>query len=267
MARCLVQRYCCAMDDQQLLRYSRQILLPQIGVEGQQKLLAANALVVGAGGLGSAAALYLASAGVGRITIADHDQVELSNLQRQILHRSRDIGRPKVDSARDTLTALNPDVQVTGLQARLDSRQLATLIDAVDLVIDGSDNFATRFAVNEACVLRRRPLVSGAAIRMEGQLAVFDARRADSPCYRCLYREGEEADQTCTENGVLSPVVGIIGSLQALEAIKLLLELGETLCGRLLVFDALHAEWRSIKLPRDPLCPVCGHTLADTGEA
>lgn len=250
------------MDDQQLLRYSRQILLPQIGIEGQQKLLAARALIVGAGGLGSAAALYLASAGLGHITIADHDRVELSNLQRQILHRNRDIGRPKVDSASDTLTALNPDVRVTGLQARLDSQQLATLVGEVDLVIDGSDNFATRFAVNAACVEQRTPLVSGAAIRMEGQLAVFDPRRADSPCYRCLYKEGEEADQTCTENGVLSPVVGIIGSLQALEAIKLLLDLGETLRGRLLVFDALYSEWRSVKLPRDPACPVCGQRAA-----
>ncbi len=245
------------MDDQQLLRYSRQILLPQIGLEGQQKLLDARVLVVGAGGLGSAAALYLASAGIGHLTIADHDQVELSNLQRQILHRDQDIGRPKVDSARDTLSALNPELQVTGLRARLDSERLATLIRQVDLVVDGSDNFATRFAVNAACVQHHTPLVSGAAIRMEGQLAVFDPRRADSPCYRCLYKEGEEADQTCTENGVLAPVVGIIGSLQALEAIKVLVNIGQTLCGRLLVFDALYSEWRSLKLPRDPACPVC----------
>ena len=245
------------MDDRQLLRYSRQILLPQIGIEGQQKLLDARVLIVGAGGLGSAAALYLASAGIGHITIADHDAVELSNLQRQILHRDQDIGRPKVDSAKDTLGALNPDIQVTGLHSRLDSKQLAALIDRVDLVVDGSDNFATRFAVNAACVAQRTPLVSGAAIRMEGQLAVFDARHADSPCYRCLYKEGEETDQTCTENGVLAPVVGIIGSLQALETIKLLLNMGETLCGRLLVFDALYSEWRSLKLRRDPACPVC----------
>ena len=250
------------MDDQQLLRYSRQILLPQIGVEGQRQLLAARVLIVGAGGLGSAAALYLASAGVGHITIADHDKVELSNLQRQLLHRHKDIGRAKVDSARETLGSLNPDVQVTGLRARLDAEQLATLIGQIDLVIDGSDNFATRFAVNAACVQQRTPLVSGAAIRLEGQLAVFDSRRADSPCYRCLYREGEEPDQTCTDNGVLAPVVGVIGSLQALEAIKVLLNLGDTLCGRLLLFDALYSEWRSVKLPRDPACPVCGAQTA-----
>jgi adenylyltransferase/sulfurtransferase len=246
------------MDDQQLLRYSRQILLPQIGVEGQQQLLDARVLIIGAGGLGSAAALYLASAGIGHITIADHDKVELSNLQRQILHRHQDIGRAKVDSARETLSSLNPDLQVTGLRARLDAEQLATLIGQIDLVIDGSDNFATRFAVNAACVQQRTPLVSGAAIRLEGQLAVFDSRRADSPCYRCLYREGEEPDQTCTDNGVLAPVVGVIGSLQALEAIKVLLNLGETLCGRLLLFDALYSEWRSLILRKDPACPVCG---------
>jgi molybdopterin/thiamine biosynthesis adenylyltransferase len=250
------------MDDQQLLRYSRQILLPQIGVAGQQQLLDARVLIIGAGGLGSAAALYLASAGVGHITIADHDKVELSNLQRQILHRHQDIGRPKVDSARDTLTRLNPDLQVTGLPVRLDGEQLAALIGPLDLVIDGSDNFATRFAVNAACVQQHTPLVSGAAIRMEGQLAVFDSRRADSPCYRCLYKEGEEPDQTCTDNGVLAPVVGVIGSLQALEAIKVLLNLGETLCGRLLLFDALYSEWRSVKLSRDPACPVCGVRVA-----
>ncbi len=223
-------------------------------------------LIVGAGGLGSAAALYLASAGVGHITIADHDNVELSNLQRQILHRHKDIGRAKVDSARETLTSLNPDLQVTGLRARLGAEQLATLIGQIDLVIDGSDNFATRFAVNAACVQQRTPLVSGAAIRLEGQLAVFDSRRADSPCYGCLYKEGEEPDQTCTDNGVLAPVVGVIGSLQALEAIKVLLNLGDTLCGRLLLFDALYSEWRSVKLPRDPACPVCGaHTALAAG--
>ena len=254
------------MDEQQLLRYSRQILLPQIGVEGQQQLLDARVLIVGAGGLGSAAALYLASAGVGHITIADHDKVELSNLQRQILHRHQDIGRPKVDSARDTLTRLNPDLQVTGLETRLNGAQLAALIEPVDLVVDGSDNFATRFAVNAACVRQHTPLVSGAAIRMEGQLAVFDSRRADSPCYRCLYKEGEEPDQTCTDNGVLAPVVGVIGSLQALEAIKVLLNLGETLCGRLLLFDALYSDWRSLTLRKDPACPVCGaHTALAAG--
>jgi thiazole biosynthesis adenylyltransferase ThiF len=245
------------MDDQQLLRYSRQILLPKIGIEGQQKLLDSRVLIIGAGGLGSAAALYLASAGIGHITIADDDEVELSNLQRQILHRHADIGRAKVESAKQTLTALNPDVRVTPLHTRIDGQQLDAQVKQVDLVIDGSDNFATRFAVNAACVTNRTPLVSGAAIRMEGQLTVFLPQQTDSPCYRCLYKEGEEPDQTCTDNGVLSPVVGIIGSMQALEAIKVLLELGQTLCGRLLVFDGLYHEWRSLKLGKDPACPVC----------
>jgi adenylyltransferase/sulfurtransferase len=246
------------MDDGQLLRYSRQILLPQIGVEGQQKLLDSHVLLIGAGGLGSPVAMYLASAGIGRITIADDDEVDLSNLQRQILHRSEDIGRAKVDSARDTLLALNPDVQVTALRARIDARQLDELVNQADLVVDACDNFATRFAVNKACVTQRTPLVSGAAIRMEGQLSVFIPGRQDSPCYRCLYREGEEPDQTCTDNGIVAPVVGAIGSLQALEAIKLLVNIGEPLCGRLVIFDGLHHEWRTLKLNKDPACPVCG---------
>lgn len=245
------------MDDQQLLRYSRQILLPKIGIEGQQKLLDSHVLIVGAGGLGSPAAMYLASAGIGHITIADNDDVDLSNLQRQILHRSADIGRAKVDSAQQTLAALNPDVRITPLNTRIGGKQLDKLVRQVDLVIDGSDNFATRFAINAVCVDTRTPLVSGAAIRMEGQLTVVLPRRKDSPCYHCLYKDSEEPDQTCTDNGVLSPVVGIIGSLQALEAIKILLELGEPLCGRLLVFDGLYHEWRSLTFRKDPACPVC----------
>ncbi len=247
------------MDDQQLLRYSRQIMLPRIGYDGQQVLLQAHVLIVGAGGLGSPAAIYLASSGVGHITIADDDEVDLSNLQRQILHQNKDLGRPKVDSARETLAALNPDVRVTPLRARLADERLTRLVKQADLVVDASDNFATRFAINKACVRSRTPLVSGAAIRMEGQLSVFLPQRADSPCYRCLYKEGDEPDQTCTDNGVLSPIVGIIGSLQALEAIKVLLDLGESLCGRLLVLDGLYQEWRSLKLARDPACPVCSH--------
>ena len=259
------------MDDQQLLRYSRQILLPQIDIEGQQKLLDAHVGIIGAGGLGSPVAMYLASAGVGRLTIADHDRVDLSNLQRQILHDSNDIGRPKVESARTRLTALNPDVTVTPLNTRIDASQLQQLAQQADVIVDASDNFATRFAINAACVATGTPLVSGAAVRMEGQLSVFVPRRSDSPCYRCLYREGDEPDQTCTDNGVLAPIVGIIGSLQALEALKLLLGIGETLCGRLLVFDGLHHEWRNIKLHKDPSCPVCaaapeaavGHTSTE----
>jgi len=247
------------MDDELLLRYSRQIMLPQLDTEGQQKLLDSHVLIIGAGGLGSPVAMYLASAGVGQITIADNDEVDLSNLQRQILHRSNDIGRPKVDSARDTLADLNPDVQITPLNILIDGTTLASLVAKADLVVDASDNFATRFAINSACVNTGTALVSGAAIRMEGQLSVFLPKQADSPCYRCLYSEGAEPDQTCSENGVLAPVVGVIGSLQALEAIKVLLNIGESLCGRLLVFDGLHLEWRSIKLTRDPHCPVCGH--------
>lgn len=247
------------MDDEQLLRYSRQIMLPQLDTEGQQKLLDSHVLIIGAGGLGSPVAMYLASAGVGQITIADNDEVDLSNLQRQILHRNNDIGRPKVDSARDTLADLNPDVQITPLNILIDGTTLASLVAKADLVVDASDNFATRFAINSACVNTGTALVSGAAIRMEGQLSVFLPKQADSPCYRCLYSEGAEPDQTCSENGVLAPVVGVIGSLQALEAIKVLLNIGESLCGRLLVFDGLHLEWRSIKLTRDPHCPVCGH--------
>jgi adenylyltransferase/sulfurtransferase len=245
------------MEDQQLLRYSRQILMPQVGLDGQQKLLDAHVLIVGAGGLGSPAAMYLASAGVGHLTIADHDEVELSNLQRQILHDSAALGRAKVDSARERLAALNPETRVTPLHTRLDAAQLHELAQQADVVVDACDNFDTRFAVNAACVATGTPLVSGAAVRMEGQLSVFIPGRPDSPCYRCLYREGEELDQTCTNNGVLAPIVGIIGSLQALETLKLLLGVGEPLCGRLLVFDGLYHEWRSVKLRRDARCPVC----------
>jgi len=246
------------MDDTQLLRYSRQILLPRIGTEGQQTLLDARVLVIGAGGLGSPAALYLAAAGVGHLVIADDDCVDLSNLQRQILHRHTDIGKPKVDSAKHTLNALNPDVEVISLQSRLQGDALTKQVSQADLVVDASDNFDTRFAVNRACVETATPLVSGAAVRMEGQVSVFLPKDPDSPCYRCLYREGDDPEQTCADNGVLSPIVGIVGSIQALEAIKVLLELGDTLCGRLLVFDGLYHEWRSMKLRRDPACPVCG---------
>jgi len=246
------------MNDDQLLRYSRQILLPQVGIAGQEKLLATRALIVGAGGLGSPAAIYLAAAGVGRLVIVDDDRVELSNLQRQILHHQGDIGRDKVASAQDTLAAINPEVQVTPIAERLQGSRLEQAVSEADLVLDCSDNFTTRFAVNRACVAHRTPLVSGAAVRLEGQVAVFIPGRHDSPCYGCLYREGEDPDQTCSENGVLSPLVGIIGSLQALEAVKVVLSLGEDLCGRLVVFDGLQHEWRILKVARDPGCPVCG---------
>jgi adenylyltransferase/sulfurtransferase len=246
------------MNDAQLLRYSRQIMLPQIDVAGQEKLLASHVLIIGAGGLGSPAAMYLAAAGVGHLVIADHDRVELSNLQRQLLHHDSDIGRPKAASANDTLRAINPAVMVTPLAIRLQGLQLAEEVRQAHVVLDCSDNFDTRFAVNAACVRHKTPLVSGAAIRMEGQVTVFDAGKADNPCYHCLYRDGDDAEQTCAENGVLAPLVGIIGSLQALEALKVLLGLGNTLAGRLVVFDGLTHEWRTLKLQRDPECPTCG---------
>jgi molybdopterin/thiamine biosynthesis adenylyltransferase len=247
------------MNDDQLLRYSRQIMLPQIDIAGQEKLLASRVLIIGAGGLGSPAAMYLAAAGVGQITIADHDVVELSNLQRQLLHRDSDIGRPKAVSASDTLRAINPDVTVTPIDARLQGEPLDAEVRQSRVVLDCSDNFDTRFAINSACVRHKTPLISGAAIRMEGQVAVFDAGKEDSPCYQCLYRDGDAVEETCAENGVLAPLVGIIGSLQALEALKVLLALGDTLTGRLVVFDGLAHEWRTLKLQRDPGCPTCSN--------
>jgi len=249
------------MNDAQLLRYSRQIMLPQVDIAGQERLLAARALIIGAGGLGSPAAMYLAAAGVGHLVIADHDSVELSNLQRQLLHHDKDIGRNKVASAQETLTTINPDIQVSTIAQTLQGDALGDAVLQADVVLDCSDNFATRFAVNRACVTHRTPLVSGAAIRMEGQVSVFDSRIGNSPCYHCLYKEGEEDDQTCSGNGVLSPIVGIIGSLQALEALKVILSIGETLAGRLVIFDGLTHEWRTLSLRADPDCAVCGSVL------
>lgn len=246
------------MNDEQLQRYSRQILLPQIGLEGQRKLLNSSVLIVGLGGLGSPLAMYLAAAGVGHLLIADGDRVDLSNLQRQIIHRNADIGRSKVESARDALHAINPEVQITSLDARLAEQELADAVSRVDVVADASDNFATRFALNAACVHVNKPLVSGAAIRMEGQVAVFDPRRHDSPCYRCLYRDDPGEEEGCAQLGVLAPVPGVIGAVQAVEVIKLLAGSTETLTGWLLVFDALVMEWRKLKLAKDPDCPVCG---------
>jgi molybdopterin/thiamine biosynthesis adenylyltransferase len=246
------------MNDSQLLRYSRQIMLPQVDIEGQEQLLSARALIIGAGGLGSPAAMYLAAAGVGHLVIADHDVVELSNLQRQLLHHDKDIGRDKVASALDTLTTINPDIRVSAIAQALQGEALGNEVRQADVVLDCSDNFATRFAVNRACVIHRTPLVSGAAIRMEGQVAVFDARLENSPCYHCLYQEGEEQDQSCSGNGVLSPIVGIIGSLQALETLKVILSMGKTLTGRLVIFDGFTHEWRTLTLQPDPDCAVCG---------
>lgn len=252
------------MNDDQLLRYSRQIMLPDFGVEAQQRLNEAQVLIIGAGGLGSPAALYLAAAGIGTLTLADPDTVDVSNLQRQILHGQRDLDRPKVESARDRLADINPDTRVNTVAERLAGPALQAAVAAADLVVDASDNFATRFAVNAACWQARRPLVSGAAIRYEGQLSVFRADLATGPCYRCLYRDGEEAEQTCAENGILAPIVGIIGSLQALEAIKVLAGVGTPLDGRLLILDGRSLELRTLKLRPDPHCPVCGDTGRQT---
>jgi len=246
------------MNDEQLLRYSRQILLPQFGTEGQQKLLDAHVLIIGMGGLGSPVAMYLAAAGVGELTLVDHDTVDLSNLQRQILHRNDNIGQPKVDSAQHNLAQLNDEISIHTVNKKLDDDELQQLVSRVDLVVDATDNFPTRFAINRACVRHKKPLVSGAAIRLEGQVGIFDLRREDSPCYRCLYDEQGGVPETCSENGVMAPMVGIIGSIQALEVIKLLTDTGETLAGKLLISDGLHQEWRSMKLRKDPACPVCG---------
>jgi len=247
------------MDDHQLLRYSRHILLPEVGIEGQERLLAGHALVIGAGGLGSPAAMYLASGGVGRISLADGDSVDLTNLQRQILHTTAAVGRAKVFSGKDTLTQMNPEVEVTAIPERLEGARLAQLVASADVVLDCCDNFATRHAVNRACVEHRKPLVSGAAVRFDGQVSVFDLRQPDAPCYNCLFPEDTEAEETrCAVMGVFAPITGIIGTVQAAEALKLLCGAGESLNGRLLLLDGLAMEWRSVRLSKDPACKVCG---------
>jgi molybdopterin-synthase adenylyltransferase len=245
------------MNDEQLLRYSRQLLLPQVDVAGQEKLLAAKVLVVGVGGLGSPVAMYLAASGVGHLTLVDHDTVDLSNLQRQIAHTTASVGLDKVESARQTLLALNPTIVVSTINHKLEGAELAAAVAQQQVVVDCTDNFAIRFALNAACVKAKVPLVSAAAIRLEAQVSVFDPRQADSPCYRCLYEESEEGDQSCARNGVLGPLVGMIGSLQALECIKLLCGIGTTLVGRLLILDALHLQWRELRLKKNLHCPVC----------
>jgi adenylyltransferase/sulfurtransferase len=247
------------MDDQQLLRYSRHILLDEVGVEGQQKWLGSRALVIGAGGLGSPAAMYLAAAGMGSIVLADGDEVDLTNLQRQILHATASVGRAKVESGRDTLARLNPDIEVETLQTRLAGDELDAEIARADVVLDCSDNFATRHCVNRCCVRHAKPLVSGAAIRFDAQFAVFDLRRADSPCYACLFpEESEQTEERCAVMGVFAPLTGVIGALQAAEALKLLAGVGSSASGKLLLFDALHCDWRTLRLARDPACAVCG---------
>lgn len=246
------------MDDEQLLRYSRHILLPEIGIEGQEKIRTAHALIVGAGGLGSPVALYLTSAGVGTLTICDGDTVDLTNLQRQIVHRGDAIGTPKAESARITLASINPGVTVHAVCERAAGAQLDTLIAGADVVLDCSDNFTTRHAINAACVAHRKPLVSGAAVRFDGQIAVFDSRDAQSPCYQCLFPAGgDDSDMRCAVMGVFAPLVGIIGATQAAEALKLIAAAGNSLAGRLLLLDALTMEWRSVRIKRDPGCAVC----------
>ncbi len=245
------------MDDEQLLRYSRHLMLPQIDAEGQVKLLESRALLIGLGGLGSPVAMYLAASGVGHLVVADYDKVELSNLQRQILHDSGNLGRPKAESAAETLQRLNAGVKVTPLSHRLEGEALWEQVRKADVVIDASDNFTTRYTLNEVCARTGTPLISGAAIRLEGQVTVFPNDGSDAPCYRCLYRDGEELQESCSENGVLAPLVGVIGSLQAAEAIKVLLGTGTPLVGRLLLVDLLSMEFRTVRLHRDPQCPIC----------
>jgi adenylyltransferase/sulfurtransferase len=233
-------------------------MLPEMDVAGQQKLIDATVLIVGMGGLGCPAALYLAAAGVGHLIIADDDVVELTNLQRQVAHSQSMIGEPKVVSAQQTLLGLNPDLKITALQRRLEGTELSEAVGQADLVVDACDNFTTRFAINSACIEHGRPLVSGAAIRMEGQVAVFDSRNPTSPCYQCLYSRGDDEDASCSQNGVMAPLVGIIGAVQAMEAIKLLTGIGESLTGRLLLLDASTLQWREMRLPRDSNCGACG---------
>lgn len=246
------------MNDNQLLRYSRHILLPQIAYEGQDALTQSHALIVGAGGLGSPAALYMAAGGVGTLTICDFDEVDLTNLQRQIIHPTSSVGMNKAVSAQQTLQAINPEVVVNTVQEKSTEAAMSKLVSQADVVLDCSDNFATRYALNRLCFEHQKPLVSGAAIGFEGQVTVYDFRHPKSPCYHCLFPDdGSEPDMRCSENGVFSPLVGMIGTTQAAEAMKLLMNIGTSLEGRLLLLDALNMEWRTIKLSKDPACKVC----------
>jgi len=247
------------MNDNQLLRYSRHILLPQVEYAGQEKLTNSHALIVGAGGLGSPVALYLAASGVGTLTICDFDEVDLTNLQRQIIHTTQSVGMNKAMSAQQTIDAINPEIKVKTIEKKSTHAEMETLISLADVVIDCSDNFATRYALNRLCFKQKKPLVSGAAVRFEGQITVFDFRNEASPCYQCLFPDtGDDQALRCADNGVFSPLVGMIGTAQAAEALKCLMGIGETLQGRLMLLDALTAEWRTIKLSRDPACKVCG---------
>ena len=251
------------MNDDQLLRYSRQIMLPSIDIEGQQTLLDSRVLIVGMGGLGSPVGLYLAAAGVGHLVISDFDEVDLSNLQRQVAHTSNDIGLAKVESAKQSFHAINPLIKVTALNKKLEDAELLEQVKQADIVIDCCDNFETRFAINDACVAAKTPLVSGAAIRFEGQISVFDSRDNTCPCYNCLYPRDGAVDQSCSDNGVIAPITGIIGSMQALEAIKVLTGAGKSLQGRVLLLDGLSMDWQSMKLPRNPNCPTCSNTTTE----
>lgn len=247
------------MNDDQLLRYSRHILLPQVDIQGQQKLLDAHVLIVGLGGLGAPVSMYLAASGVGRLTLVDDDEVELSNLQRQIVHGQQDIGRKKVDSAADRLRDLNPEVALQLIDKRPDKAEWLELTREVDVLVDCSDNFATRFLLNDVSKQQKLPLVSGAAIRFEGQVTVYDPRQPNMPCYRCLYEDKGELEQTCSESGILAPILSMIGGTQAVETVKLLMGIGDSLAGRLLILDALTLNWREIKMKQDPDCPVCAN--------
>jgi molybdopterin-synthase adenylyltransferase len=246
------------MNDEQLLRYSRHILLDELGVEGQDRLLGSHALIIGAGGLGSPVALYLGSAGVGRITLVDPDHVDATNLQRQIAHTLARVGEPKAHSARDAIAAINPDVRVNPLVVRADTSLLDRLVAQADVVLDCTDNFGTRHLINRACVAHQRPLVSGAAIRFDGQVTVYDTRDNRSPCYACLFPESQTFEETrCATMGVFAPLVGVVGTIQAAEALKLLCGIGQTLTGRLLMIDGRGMEFTSVRLQRQPDCPVC----------
>jgi adenylyltransferase/sulfurtransferase len=246
------------MNDDQLLRYSRHIMLPQMDIAGQEALLGATVLIIGMGGLGCPAAMYLASSGVGHLVLADHDKVDLSNLQRQVAHTTGNIGMSKVASAAQALNRLNDTIKVTELDRRLEGQDLENAVSAADVVLDCTDNFSTRFAINAACVKHKVPLVSGAAIRMEGQASVFDSRDPNCPCYQCLYQDGDDLQLSCSEAGVMAPLVGIIGTLQAMEAIKLVTGIGKPLTGRLLFLDAQTMQFREMTLKKNPACPTCG---------
>lgn len=253
------------MNDHQLLRYSRHILLPQIDIEGQEKLCQSRVLIIGAGGLGSPALMYLAASGVGNLIICDGDQVDLTNLQRQIIHENHSIGLAKTLSAKQTLTKINPEINVTTIQEKVDATTLLQLTADADAVLDASDNFSTRYHINHACMIHKKPLISGAVVRFEGQVSVFNLSQPNGPCYHCLYpMDGEQQDMPCAIMGVFSPIAGIIGCVQAAETLKILLSIGESLNGRLLLLDGLKMNWRSVKVYKDPACPVCHVTSSTT---